>query len=158
MPNYSFKETINYFGEKLKLPPPEEDIEERFVELMLDENHIQFLPGKYPGSLHIRLEIGMFIGPILKEHLLELNTSNFMGINTGGCRLELDEAGSVISLSAITTPATTPQENWEWLHRVISIAQQWTDYLTKWEEFTPLAKFTTEKKDEQHRTYRTFKA
>ncbi len=160
MTNYSFKEIVNYFGEKLKSEAAEEDIEEGLIELMLDDNHVLLRPGKQFGSFNISLELGMLTGPIPESHLKELTSSNFMGVNTGGCSLFFDEAGSIISLATTTTPGTSPQENWEWLHRIYSIAQQWTNYMSKWEEFTPLATFPMEKNDGKFHPpgHRIFKA
>lgn len=146
MAHYTFKEMIHYFAEKLKSEPSEEAFDDESIELQLDENRVILSQASKPGSFKITLELGFFTGPIEAANLKELTSSNFMGVNTGGCSLYFDEAGTTLSLSTVTTPGTTPQENWEWLHRIYSIAQQWTQHLTKWEGFTPLATFPMEKK------------
>ena len=69
-----------------------------------------------------------------------LATSNFLGVNTGGCTLALDEAGVSLSLHAYTTSGASPQENWEWLHRLLSVAREWNKELIRWEEFVPLGR------------------
>ncbi len=160
MTQYSFKETVNYFSDQLGSQPPEEDIEDGVVELTLDENRVLLMPADAEGSFRISIDLGMMIGPISKEHLEELNSSNFLGVNTGGCTLALDDEGSTLTLIATTTSGTPPQENWEWLHRIYSIAAQWTEHMSSWEEFTSLTTFTIARQDvsQSPGSHRIFKA
>ncbi len=145
MTNYSFKETINLFERNLKTEAPPEDVEEGVVDLVLDEGEITLFKGEQEGSFCFSFDLGMFLQSPDTKHLEELLTSNFLGVDTGGCTLALDE--EVLKLKASTTPGTSPQENWEWLHRVVSVAHFWHDKLANWQEFTPLVSFKTEEKE-----------
>lgn len=140
MMKYSFKDNINYFAEQLSSELPEEDIKEGVVELMLDNNRVTLT--SITDSFRIAIDLGMLVGPIDLEHLKELTSANFLGVNTGGCTFTLDNEGTTLTLIATTSSATPPKENWDWLHRVYSIAQQWTEQMSSWEEFTPLTTFT----------------
>ncbi|MFN0065565.1 MAG: hypothetical protein ACKVOH_04945, partial [Chlamydiales bacterium] len=63
---------------------------------------------------------------------------NFLGVDTGGCALALDPSGITLMLKASTSAGTSPQENWDWLHRILSFFHYWNQELSQWKEFTPL--------------------
>ncbi len=148
MPNYSFLETIGYFSEKLNTSPPQEDLDSEEVELVVDNLHLILAKGKLEGSMHIHIVLGLLLQPIREERLKELATSNFLGVDTGGCKLALDEMGVSLCLHSYVTCGANPQENWEWLHRILCAAREWNKILSQWEEFVPLATTVEEAKDE----------
>ena len=139
MPRYSFKETLQFFSEKLNATPPEEDLEMGEVELIVDQFHVIISKGTQEGSLRMEITLGLMLHPIHEEHLKELVTSNFLGINTGGCTLAFDEEAVALILMKHLTAGTPPQESWEWLHRLLHVAQEWRHTLEKLEEFVPLS-------------------
>lgn len=145
---YSFEETLAYFGEKLGGTASAEAIEEKNVDLLLDANHLTLSEGPFEGSLRMELELGIVMTPLSGEQLNELATSNYLGVNTGGCTLSLDCEGKSLKLSAQTTLATPPYENWEWLHRVMHMAREWSETLSCWEGFLLLSRFNKETRDE----------
>jgi len=158
MTNYSFKETLTFFSERLGSTPPAEDMEKEEVELVIDTLHIVLTKGKLEGSMHFHAILGLLLHPIREEKLKELATSNFLGINTGGCKLAFDESGISLSLHAYTTCGASPQENWEWLHRLISVAREWNKLLVLWEEFVPLSTQSAEEKKNEPRTKAAYRA
>ena len=135
MLKFSFEETVEFLSEKLNKAPPKEDIEGGEIELVIDKLHVVIAKGRLEGSLHMQIILGLMLHPVREEKLKELATSNFLGIDTGGCTLAFDEAGVALSLHAHTTCPVTPQENWEWLHRVVCVAREWMKVLTEWDEF-----------------------
>jgi hypothetical protein len=147
MTDFSFRETLNFFAAKLSIPPPEKDIQEGEAELVVDHLNILLKPGKLAGSLVIQIILGLLLQPIREEKLKELVTSNYLGVNTGGCKLCFNDIGVAIHLLAHTTSGTHPQENWEWLHRLLSIAHEWSHILASWEEFVPLSNLHKENKN-----------
>jgi hypothetical protein len=156
---YSFKETMDFFSEKLQASPPEEDLERGEVELVIDNLNILLSKGKIEGCMQMQLVLGLMLQPIRDERLKDLATSNFLGINTGGCKLSLDEAGIALSIHAYTTCGCTPQENWEWLHRLICVALEWNKVLALWDEFVPLITTqSTQGKDVKNRGGPSFRA
>lgn len=138
MPTYSFRETLDYFSAKLKARPPEEDLEAGEVELVIDRLRVLISKGAVEGSLNMSIILGLMLQPIRESRLKELATSNFLGINTGGCSLAFDESGVALQLRVNITPATSPQENWEWLHRLLHVATEWDKNLLLWEEYVSL--------------------
>ncbi len=140
MQNYSFSETISYFGERLNVIPPKEDIELGTVELVIDELHAFISKGELEGSLKMEIALGLMLHPLRESRLKELATSNFLGINTGGCTFAFDEAGASLLLRANTSPAASPHECWEWLHRLVHVAREWNHSLEMWEEFVTFSK------------------
>ena len=156
MANYSFKEIVDFFSEKLQTRPPQEDLEKEKVELVIDELHIVLSKGGLEGCLHLQIVLGLMLQPISEQRLKELVTSNFLGINTGGCALALDAAGVSLSLHCHTTCGTSPQENWEWLHRTVCVAREWNKVLNLWDEFVPLSTPNEEKNyaENLRQTYR----
>lgn len=149
MPTYSFRETLEYFSDKLEARPPEEDLEAGEVELVVDLLRVVISKGAVEGSLNMATTLGLMLQPIRESRLKELATSNFLGINTGGCTLSLDETGAALQLRVNITPASSPQENWEWLHRLLHVATEWNKNLLLWEEFVPLTSEKMETKDER---------
>lgn len=149
MPTYSFRETLDYFSEKLKTKPPEEDLEAEEVELVIDQHHLIVSKGSVEGSLKIETTLGLMLHPVREARLKELATSNFLGINTGGCTLAFDEAGVALHLLANITTSTSPQESWEWLHRLVHVAIEWNKTLATWEEFVPLSALNKEENNER---------
>ncbi len=139
MVQYSFWETLRYFSENLKAAPPEEDVEAGAVELVVDQLHIHISKGVMDGSLNMMIPLGLILQPMRESRLKELATGNYLGVNTGGCTLAFDESETTLQLNVNTTPTTSPQENWEWLHRLLHVATQWNKKLDSWEEFIPLA-------------------
>lgn len=139
MANYSFRETLRYFSEKLQAKPLEVDLEKGVVELVIDDLHVLLAQEAIEGCFRMRVVLGLMLQPIREEGLKELAVSNFLGINTGGCTLAFDTTGVSLSLVCHTTCGTTPQENWEWLHRIVCVAREWNKVLTLWDEFVPLS-------------------
>jgi hypothetical protein len=138
MANYTFKETLRFFSDKLHASPPEEDLEGGEVELVIDTLTILLTKGKLEGSLHMQSTLGLFVQPLGEKRLKELATSNFLGVNTGGCKLAFDPSGVILSLHADVTCGTPPQESWEWLHRLLCVAREWNKVLATWDEFIPM--------------------
>lgn len=138
MPNYSFEETVRFFSHLLNSSPPEDDLKNNKVELKIDQFHLFINQGHIEGSLHMYLNLGLLLQPISEERLKQLVTSNFLGVNTGGCALAIDENRVTLSLHCHTTCGTSPQENWEWLHRILCVAREWNQLLIEWDEFVPL--------------------
>ncbi|HEY4831505.1 MAG TPA: type III secretion system chaperone [Waddliaceae bacterium] len=157
MPNYTFKEILGFFSDKFRATPPEEDLERGGVELVIDGQHVIFSKGKLEGGLHMEVVLGLILQPLRDDRLKDLATSNFLGINTGGCKLAFDETGVSLSLRGDTTSGASPQDNWEWLHRLLSVAREWNKVLVLWDEFVPLVTHTQEKKNE-HSPKRSYKA
>jgi hypothetical protein len=158
MAYYTFKEILSYFSEKLNSFPPKEDIEKGEAELIVDTLHVLLSKGKLEGSLHFSIVLGLLLYPIAEARLKELAISNFLGMNTGGCTLSFDETGISLLLHAHTTCGTSPQENWEWLHRLLSIAREWIKLLALWEEFVPLSTQISEEKKDETKGRSTFRA
>jgi hypothetical protein len=146
MANYSFKEILKFFSERLGSSPPEEDLEKGEAELVIDTLHILISKGMPEGCMHYHVVLGLLLHPIREEKLKELASSNFLGVNTGGCKLAFDKVGVSLSLNAYTTCGASPQENWEWLHRLISVAREWNKVLDLWDEFVPLSTQNSEEK------------
>ncbi len=149
MATYTFSETIDFFSEKLKAEAPEEDITHKKVELVIDEFHLLVMQGRWEGSLHLKMVLGLMLQPLREQRLKELACSNFLGVNTGGCHLAFDAAGVTLSLHCHTTAGTSPQENWEWLHRIVSVAREWNKVLALWDEFVSLTTPKKEREDER---------
>ncbi len=149
MPAYSFRETLDFFSDKLDSKPPEEDIEAGEAELFVDQMRVGLSKSSLEGSLKLEMVLGFIVQPIREERLKQLATSNFLGINTAGCTLTLGGSGEVLKLHAYLTSASTPQENWEWLHRLLHVAVEWKRHLIEWDEFIPLNAIIKEKADEQ---------
>lgn len=135
---YSYRETIDHFAQQLRAELPSGDIESDGVDLYLDNTQITLTPGQIPGELVMQTDIGYFLQELSEDQLVELQSSNFYGINTGGCTLSLDPDGVTLSIKATTSTATSPQENWQWFHRLLSIADAWKETLFHWESFVPL--------------------
>lgn len=153
MANYSFKETLEFFSEKLNTRPPEADLEKGAVELAIDELHVVLSQGSLEGCMQMRVVLGLMLQPVHEQRLKELLSSNFLGINTGGCALAFDTAGVSLSLHCYTSCGTSPQENWEWLHRILCVAREWNKVLSLWDEFVPLSTPSEEKNYEPtHKT------
>lgn len=146
MTSYCFKEIIHFFGSKMGSKPPKEDIEAGEVEIQIDEMFI--LAKEVKGGFCLQNNLGLFLSPLSKERLKELCTSNFLGMNTGGCTFTLDEKGHALFLRIGFTKTTPPQECWEWLHRLIYISQEWNKVLRGWPEFIPLISLQKEEKHE----------
>ncbi|MCC5831482.1 MAG: type III secretion system chaperone [Chlamydiales bacterium] len=138
MPTYSFRETLDYFADMVKARPAEEDLEAGEVELVVDRLRVLISKGSIEGGLDMVITLGLILQPIRESRLKELATSNFLGINTGGCTLAFDEAGVALQLRVNITPASSPQENWEWLHRLLHVATEWEKNLLLWEEYVSL--------------------
>lgn len=136
MPNYSFNETLSFFSRKLNLPRFEEDAKK--ATLVLDTVQVDLSTTKSYGGLQLSVTLGLILHPISEVRLKELMSNHFLGVNTGGCALCLDEAGVTVHLKMATSPFTNPQENWEWLHRLVSIGYEWVKILSLWDEFVPL--------------------
>lgn len=136
MPNSTFRETISYIAHQFKAeaPPGEE------VELVLDDTiHVKLTSSKIEGGIVFRSLLGMFVASPSLEQIRDLNLNNFLGVNTAGCTLYLDpESPQSVWIKANSSPFTTPQENWEWLLRVLATSKAWTQELSQWEEFLPL--------------------
>jgi hypothetical protein len=158
MANYSFAETLGFFSEKLNTSPPEEDLERGEVELVIDTLHVILSKGKLEGSLQMRIALGLFLQPIREDRLKELATSNFLGTNTGGCKLSFDKESISLYLHGYMSCGASPQESWEWLHRLLCVAREWNKVLALWEEFIPLSISSTEEKKNEHPTKSTYRA
>lgn len=149
MPNFSFQDTIDFFNKKMQLSPQQVDIDQEEVEMVIDNLNIVLKKGKLAGSLNLHLTLGLALQPLSQTRLKELAASNYLGINTGGCKLAFDPAGVSLCLQSISSSGTPPQKNWELLHRMLSVAREWTQVLNLWDEFVPLAllKEEREKRD-----------
>ena len=145
MPIFNYRETLHYFGDKLRATPPEEDVVAGEVELYIDQLRVLIAKGSIEGELSFTMTLGLLLHPIPEPRLKELATCNFLGINTGGCTLAFDEGGMGVELSANISPGTPPQESWEYLHRLLHVATEWNKTLTLWEEFVPLTVHQKEK-------------
>lgn len=145
MGQYSFQDTLAFFSEKLNATPSEEDLEEKSVDLMIDEVRVRISEASLEGSLYMEIVLGLMLQPIIEPKLKELASSNFLGVNTGGCTFAFDEAGVALSLHCHTTPGATPQEHWEWLHRIVCVAREWNKVLSLWDIFVPLTSPKEEK-------------
>ena len=137
MPNYSFQETLVYFGEKLHASLPSLDHIRPKAELVIDRVHVLLSPGLLEGSLHMQTVLGLLLQPISEKRLKQLATSNFLGCNTSGCTLSLDPTSVSLSLHSYTTPPATPQESWECVHRLLCVTREWGAVLTLWGRFCP---------------------
>lgn len=135
MPNSSFQETLDFFSNRLEISPSQEDIEGGEVELIMDGLSLLISKGLQEGSLQIQVFLGFIVHQLREERLKELATSNFLGVNTGGCTLAFDPSGATCFLRTNLTCATTPQESWEFLHRIASVAREWMKVLSQWDEF-----------------------
>lgn len=140
MPNYTFQETINYFSSKLGSAPPSEDIEAKTVELSIDNVPIVISQGALKGSLNMEIALGLLLQHPQEEELKDLASSNFLGMNTGGCTLAHDPDNGMLFLRSNLSSGTPPQETWEWLHRMLHIAHVWVNRLLSWNEFIRLIK------------------
>lgn len=138
MPLYSFNETLDYFSEKLRAHPPTQDRESGVVELVVDQYRVLLSKGVIEGSLNMEITLGLMLHSIQESHLLELANSNFLGIHTGGCTFALDSSGKVLRLQVHVTTGDSPDECWQWLHRLLYVATEWHKTLIHWEEFVPL--------------------
>ncbi|MCP5469793.1 MAG: hypothetical protein H7A36_04735 [Chlamydiales bacterium] len=136
--NYTFNDTLQFFGQKLGSLPPKEDVEAGDVELIVDGVRISLKKGHFSGGLQIKIDLGFFLIRAQKKHIQELAKANFLGVDTGGCTFSFDETGVTLQLKTATSPATTLQESWEWLHRILSVYHHWNLELSQWKEFTPL--------------------
>lgn len=135
---YSFKDTTTYFLDLLKVKLPEEIITpDEPLEMEIDQFHVVLIPLS-KGGIRMQLNFGLLLHPVRLEKLQMLCKSNFLGVDTGGCTLALDPAGVSLLLKLTTTPYTSPQENWEFLHRLLTVAKAWQKNLLEWEEFIPL--------------------
>ena len=135
MPNYSFKETIDFFGEKLHAVAPVKDVESGAVELILDGVSTLLSKGVLEGSMKMEIGLGFLGKSMEEEQLNELVISNFLGVRTGGCTVAFDDKDGVLYLLMHITPGTTPQESFESLNRIFSVAYKWSQMLRKWEGF-----------------------
>ncbi len=147
MTTYSYRETLEHFAHQLRADLPSEDLEAEGIDLYLDNTRVALSAGKAPGEFQIETDIGYFLQELSEEQLEELESSNFYGINTGGCTLGLDPDGMTLSVKATTSAATSPQENWQWFHRLLSVADEWKEIVSQWETFVPLMQLEKEKKN-----------
>jgi hypothetical protein len=154
--NYSFREIIAFFSSRLHANPPEEDLARNEVELLVDQRYVVLREGKIEGCLHMEIVLGLILHPLRDDRLKDLATSNFLGVNTGGCKLAFDITGLSLCLHGDITYGASPQENWEWLHRLLSVAREWYHVLRLWDEFVPLVAPTKEREDE-HPTKKSYK-
>ncbi|MCH9626636.1 MAG: hypothetical protein S4CHLAM2_02620 [Chlamydiales bacterium] len=149
MPAYSFRETLGFFSDKLDSRPPEKDIDAGEAELLVDQMRVGLSKDSLENSLKMEMVLGFLMQPIREERFKQLATSNFLGINTAGCTLTLGKSGDILKLHVYINSTSTPQESWEWLHRLLHVAVEWKRHLIEWEEFVPLSTTTKEKTDEQ---------
>lgn len=146
MPNYTYKEIINHIAELVGAQAPGDEALTEGLDLNIDHIMVSLIPSKHPGGLIMELQLGVLLHPIPRAHLEEMVKSNFLGMNTGGCTLALDDSGSLLFIRTVTTAGTSPQEQWEWLHRLLAVGRSWMQILAKWHEFVPLVTFPTEEK------------
>lgn len=141
MAKFTYQETLAYFFKHLNLnfSFPVDFAEE--INIDIDDYKISFSP---KDGFQMTLCLGFLLHPVRLERLLQLTTSNFLGVNTGGCTLFIDESGTSISLKITTTITTPPHENWDFLHRLLCVGKEWVKSLNKWEEFVPLVQHLPE--------------
>lgn len=154
----SFEETLNFFGKMLNNRPPEKEMLLGEVTLEVDKIHILLKKGALEGSFQIEMDLGFFL---LKPKISQLQTlmkSQFLGVDTGGGTFSLDDSGTTLSLRITTSPGTSPQENWDWLHRSLFIYRHWSLELSKWKEFTPLISEIGNKDDKNYPIHKDLRA
>ncbi|MFN0064686.1 MAG: hypothetical protein ACKVOH_00440, partial [Chlamydiales bacterium] len=78
MTQYTFADTLAFFGTKLKGTPPKEDVEAGQVELMVDKIRILLKRGRVESELSIEIDIGFFLLKPSPESLRRLVTGNFL--------------------------------------------------------------------------------
>lgn len=137
--NHSFQEILTFFGQQLKSVPPREALIKGRVELNVDNVRISMRRGRIEGTLVIEIDLGFFLIKPKKEQLESLAKANFLGVDTGGCTLSFDSTGVTLMLRAVSSPGSSLQDNWEWLHRSLNVYHHWSSELSQWKEFTPLA-------------------
>lgn len=131
---YSFKETLLFFSEKLKLDIEEEELKKGESLIAIDNFLVTLKEKAHGGGLHMELTLAILLYPLAEDKLKELICGNFLGINTGGCTLALHKDKDTICLHADAGPSSSPQENWEWLHRLLSVGREWSRIIAPWEE------------------------
>ncbi len=136
--NHSFQETLTFFGKQLKSLPPEEALSRGRVDLNVDGVRITLKRGRIEGTLVIEADLGFFLMKPRLEHLEALAKAQFLGVDTGGCSFALDSTGVTLILRAVSSPGSSLQDNWEWLHRVINVYHHWCVEIAQWREFTPI--------------------
>lgn len=132
-----FDETLTFFSTQLGAPLPEDTIGPDGVELAIEGNPVSLYPGALAGSLVLEVPLALISGPKTTQ-LDELCALNYLGAETGGCTLTLDDLDSLISLKIVTSPGTSAMENWDALHRLMATAQHLIQKFTPWENITPL--------------------
>ena len=136
--NYTFHDTLTFFGKQLKSMPPPEALSRGRVELIVDGVRISLHRGRIEGTLIIEADLGFFLIKPQEDQLESLAKSNFLGVDTGGCTFALDSTGVTLILRAVSSPGSSLQDNWEWLHRILNVYHHWSGELSFWREFTPL--------------------
>lgn len=144
MANYKFEDFINFIGEQLKATPPKEDVEAGEIELSLDEMSILLSRGEFDGEFVMEMEVAQFSKKMSQKDLEDIASANFLGVNTGGCTFFLED--KILKLKATTSAGTTPQENWDWLNRLVSVAYTWSKELEKHENVSSLVELKEEPK------------
>ncbi|MCH9611043.1 MAG: hypothetical protein S4CHLAM81_13750 [Chlamydiales bacterium] len=136
---HSFAETLDHFGTILKSRPPKGALESGRVELEIDKTRLVIKQSASDDSIIIEMNLGFFLVKPQKEHLQQLATANFLGVDTGGCTLAFDSAGVTLYLRAVSSAGSSLQECWQWLHRAINVYHHWSQKLSNWKDFTPLS-------------------
>lgn len=137
MKKYDFIDIVTFFARHLNHSLPEMNRDNlQPVAMNIDEQAVILYPLPN-GGIEMRLFLGLLLHPVRLDKLQEMVYSNFFGINTGGCTLCIDDQGNAIYLKNTTTSSTPPDENWEWLHRILCVGKEWSKRLSVWEEFVP---------------------
>ena len=135
----SYQDTVSYFAQLLESPLPAPHLTEgQNIEIQIDNQKLELSPASQRGGINMQICLGLMLQPIPLDRLKELMSSN-LGINTGGCTICLDEKAVGLYLKTTTTPGTSAQENWEWMHRLLHVAKEWNKILALWQEFVSLS-------------------
>lgn len=132
MRRYTFHETILFFSSKLNQLLP--DCQYGKIELSVGEIPIFLCQEKEAGFI-IQIDLDLCAQPLTADHVQELATGNFLGIETAGCALAFDPKSCSLTLRSYSSETTTPEENWVRLEQTLAIAHIWWERLAKWDEF-----------------------
>ena len=137
--SHTFREILDFFGQQLKSVPPKDAVARGHVQLNVDDVRIVLRKGRVEGTLVIEIDLGFFLIKPKKAQLQSLVQANFLGVDTGGCSFCFDSTGVTLILRAVSSPGSSLADNWEWLHRTLNVYHHWSQELSQWKEFTPLA-------------------
>ena len=133
-----FHQTLAFFSEQFQIELPQKSLEEGNVTLRLDTMDVLLKKGMEEGALCMEIRLGFLLAPLDEEQLKTLVTANFLGVGTLGCALALESSTGLLSLKIVTSPGTSTSENWDWLHRLLFVANNWAQKTQEWAMFLSL--------------------